>query len=89
MDFFRSFLILYIVGFLHILVGAVAYLARPSNPAARAHLFMTLAIGMTTNLAADYDTSMLFPRIWIATVALTGGACLHLGFYFPQKKKNR
>ncbi|PIQ27172.1 hypothetical protein COW36_16600 [bacterium (Candidatus Blackallbacteria) CG17_big_fil_post_rev_8_21_14_2_50_48_46] len=87
MDFFRSFLILYIVGFLHILVGAVAYLARPSNPAARAHLFMTLAIGMTTNLAADYDTSMLFPRIWIATVALTGGACLHLGFYFPQKKK--
>lgn len=86
-DFFSSFLLLYIVGFLHILIGSVAYLMRPANPAARAHLFMTLAIGVTTTLVGDYDTTMLFPRIWIATVALTGGACLHLGMYFPQKKK--
>ncbi|HEY9842909.1 MAG TPA: SpoIIE family protein phosphatase [Candidatus Obscuribacterales bacterium] len=87
LDFVRSFLILYIVGFMHIFVGSVAYLIRPANPAARAHLFMTLAIGVTTTLVGDYDTTMLFPRVWIATVALTGGACLHLGMYFPQKKK--
>jgi serine phosphatase RsbU (regulator of sigma subunit) len=86
MDFVRSFLLLYIVGFLHIIVGTIAYFTRPNNPAARAHLFMTLAIGVTTVLSADYDTTMLFPRLWIATVALTGGACLHLGLYFPQKK---
>lgn len=86
-DFLSSFLILFIVGFLHIFVGSVAYLIRPSNPAARAHLFMTLAIGVTTTLVGDYDTTMLVPRIWIAAVALTGAACLHLGMYFPQKKK--
>lgn len=86
LDFVRSFLLLYLVGFLHIFVGAAAYLIRPANPAARAHLFMTLAIGVTTTLVGDYDTTMLFPRFWIAAVALTGGACLHLGLYFPQKK---
>jgi serine phosphatase RsbU (regulator of sigma subunit) len=68
-------------------VGTIAYFVRPTNPAARAHLFMTLAIGATTTLVADYDTTMLVPRLWIAAVALTGGACLHLGLYFPQKKK--
>ncbi len=87
LDFTRSMLVFYIIGFLHIFVGAIAYLVRPANPAARAHLFMTLAIGVTTTLVADYDTTMLFPRFWIAAVALTGGACLHLGMFFPQKKK--
>jgi serine phosphatase RsbU (regulator of sigma subunit) len=86
-DYVRSFLTLFLVGFGHLLVGAIAYLVRPGNPAARAHLYMTLAIGLTTILANDYDTVMFFPRIWLAAVALTGGACLHLGFYFPQKKK--
>ncbi len=87
MDFVRSLLVLYLVGFLHIFVGIAAYIIRPQNPSARAHLFMTLAIGVTTTLVGDYDTTMLFPRFWIAAVAMTGGACLHLGLYFPQKKK--
>lgn len=85
-DFVRSFLLLYLIGFLHIFVGAIAYLIRPGNPAARAHLFMTLAIGATTTFVADYDTTMWFTRFWLSTVALTGGACLHLGLYFPQRK---
>lgn len=86
-DFVRSFLLFYLIGFLHIFVGAIAYLVRPKNPAARAHLFMTLSIGVTTTLVCDYDTTMWFTRFWLASVALTGGACLHLGLYFPQRKK--
>lgn len=87
-DFLRSsFFLFFIVGFLHIFVGVIAYLIRPENPASRAHLFMTLAIGVTSTLVSDYDLTMLFPRVWMAAVALTGGACLHLGLYFPQKKK--
>lgn len=86
-DFLSGFLLFYLIGFLHIIVGAIAYLVRPQNPAARAHLFMTIAIGATTTLMSDYDTTMWFPRFWLSSVALTGGACLHLGFYFPQRKK--
>lgn len=86
-DFLRSSVFLFfIVGFLHLFVGVIAYLIRPENPASRAHLFMTLAIGMTSVLASDYDISQLFPRVWLTAMALTGGACLHLGLYFPQKK---
>ena len=44
MDFTRSFLLFYLIGFLHIFVGAIAYLVRPKNPSARAHLFMTLRL---------------------------------------------
>ncbi len=87
MDFTRSFLLFYLIGFLHILVGSIAYLIRPGDAAARAHLFMTLAIGVTTNLNSDYDTSMWFTRVWLSTVTLTGAACLHLALYFPRKKK--
>jgi len=87
-DFLRSsFLLFYIVGFLHILVGVAAYLIRPANPSSRAHLFMTLAIGVTSTVASDYDLTMFFPRVWMVAATLTGGACLHLGLYFPQKKK--
>lgn len=87
MDFIRSFLTLFIVGFLHLLVGSTAFMIRPKNPASRAHLYMTLAIGVTMILGNDFDSTILFPRFWIAAVALSGGACLHLGMYFPQKKK--
>lgn len=87
MDFVRSFLLITIIGFLHIIVGAVAYLIRPSNPAARAHLFMTLAIGCTSTFGALYDGTMLIPRPWLFAATFTGGACIHLGLYFPQKKK--
>lgn len=86
-DFLRSFLIIFIVGFLHLIVGIVAYLTRPGSPAARAHLYMTLALGCVSTLASDFDTVMLYPRLWIAVAALTGGTCIHLGLYFPQKKK--
>ncbi|MGE3727528.1 MAG: SpoIIE family protein phosphatase [Candidatus Sericytochromatia bacterium] len=86
-DFTRSFLIIFIVGFLHILVGVVAYLIRPSSPAARAHLYMTLCLGCVSTLSSDFDSVMFYPRLWIVVASLTGGACIHLGLYFPQKKK--
>lgn len=86
-DFLRSFLIIFIVGFLHLIVGIVAYLTRPGSSAARAHLYMTLAVGCVSTLASDFDTVMLYPRLWICVAALTGATCIHLGLYFPQKKK--
>lgn len=86
-DFFRSFLIIFLVGFGHLIIGAAAYLVKPYNPISRVHLYMTVAIGLCSTLVSDYDTIMYFPRVWITAVAITGATCLHLGFIFPQKKK--
>lgn len=86
-DFIRSFLTMFLIGLGHIVVGLVAYLINPINPIAKAHLLMTLAIGMVSITGNDFDTVMLLPRACLVSISLTGAACLHLGLIFPKPKR--
>lgn len=85
-DFIRSFLTLFLIGLGHIAVGLAAYLINPVNPIAKAHLLMTLAIGMVSITGNDFDTVMLLPRACLVSIALTGATCLHVGLLFPKPK---
>lgn len=86
-DFLRSFCTLFIVGLAFLIVGTVAYLFKPANKITQAHLLLMIAVGLSTVLANDFDSTMIFPRIWILMICMTGATSLHLGLVFPVQKK--
>lgn len=83
-DFAKSFLPLFIIGILHLVVGAVAFWLKPNNITARAHLLMTGVLALYCALSNDYDSAMWFPRLYLFGVIALGSSFLHLGLVFPE-----
>ena len=86
-DFLRSFMTIFAVGLAFLIVGTIAYLIKPANKITQAHLLLMIAVGLTSVFANDFDTTMLFPRIWIIAIAMTGATSIHLGLIFPTEKR--
>ncbi len=79
-----------VVGVLYLVVGATAFWLKPDNPAARAHLFLTLSSGLANtvwvewfsgfwplNAVQPYNESLMF---------LSSAALIHLALVFPFRR---
>jgi sigma-B regulation protein RsbU (phosphoserine phosphatase) len=86
LDFSKSFLPLFIIAVLHLLVGVGAFWIKPDNTTARAHLLMTGIMSLYCVLANDYDSAMWFPQLYLFSLIALGSAFLHLGLVFPEPR---
>ncbi len=82
-DWVRSFLPLFLVALLHLLVGAIAFWMKPGSVSSRVHLLMNAATGLLCALINDYDAGHQLSRLYLASMPLMGSAYLHLGLVFP------
>lgn len=82
-DWFKSFLPLFLVGFLHLLVGAVAFWMKPKSVTSRVHLLMNAAICLFCSLANDYDAGHDLARGYLVSMPFLGSTFAHLGLVFP------
>lgn len=83
----ENFGLIFLIGFAHLVIGAVAFLMKSDSLLARVHLYMTIAVGLSLVLTNDYDFGVLFPRIWFVACAMAGATCLHLGLLFPEPRR--
>lgn len=86
-DFAKSFLPLFVIGILHLVVGAVAFWLKPKNTTARAHLMMTGITALYCVLSNDYDSAMWFTRLYLFAVIALGSSFIHLGLVFPEPQE--
>jgi len=86
-DFFNSFLPMILAGVLYLVVGGAAFWMRPANPAAQAHLGMTVAVGLFLTLTSDFDTTQWFTRGYLVVLWLMGSSFIHLALVFPEPKR--
>jgi serine phosphatase RsbU (regulator of sigma subunit) len=86
-DFFSSFLPMILAGVLYLVVGGAAFWMRPGNPAAQAHLGMTIAVGLFLTLTSDFDTTQWFTRAYLLVLWLMGSSFIHLALVFPEPKR--
>ncbi len=90
-DFALSFLPSLLISGIFLLIGIASFLIRPGNPAARAHLLMTLSFGMFLTLGIDNDTNRWFDTPWFSAFSLAcflpGSSLVHLALTFPREKR--
>lgn len=82
-DWLKSFMPLFLVAFLHLLVGAIAFWVRPNSTSSRVHLLMNAATCMFCALINDYDAGRDLARVYLLSMPLLGSTFLHLGLVFP------
>jgi sigma-B regulation protein RsbU (phosphoserine phosphatase) len=83
----QNFGLIFLIGFAHLVIGAVAFMMKSDSLLARVHLYMTIAVGLSLVLTNDYDFGVLFPRVWFVACAMAGATCLHLGLLFPEPRR--
>jgi sigma-B regulation protein RsbU (phosphoserine phosphatase) len=83
----QNFGLIFLIGFAHLVIGAVAFTMKSDSLLARVHLYMTISVGLSLVLTNDYDFGVLFPRIWFVACAMAGATCLHLGLLFPEPRR--
>jgi serine phosphatase RsbU (regulator of sigma subunit) len=83
----QNFGLIFLIGFAHLIIGAVAFFMKSDSLLARVHLYMTIAVGLSLVLTNDYDFGVLFPRVWFIACAMAGATCLHLGLLFPEPRR--
>lgn len=73
-----------IIGLLHILIGSVAFWLKPDSPLVRAHLLVTLTLGLgLQTLGVDFGLSHWFPRLYLLIVCFVGSTSMHFALNFP------
>ncbi len=83
-DFTRAFLPTLLSGLLHLLVGAWAFWLRSANPAAQAHLLLTIAVGLCyQTLGVDFTMGHMMTPLYVAGGWFLAATCLHLALVFP------
>lgn len=83
----QNFGLIFLIGFAHLVIGAVAFFMKSDSLLARVHLYMTISVGLSLVLTNDYDFGVLFPRVWFVACAMAGATCLHLGLLFPEPRR--
>jgi serine phosphatase RsbU (regulator of sigma subunit) len=83
----QNFGLIFLIGFAHLVIGAVAFAMKSDSLLARVHLYMTISVGLSLVLTNDYDFGVLFPRVWFIACAMAGATCLHLGLLFPEPRR--
>ncbi|MBO9540368.1 SpoIIE family protein phosphatase [bacterium] len=83
-DWFKSFMPLFLVSFLHLLVGAVAFWMKPRHLTSQVHLLMNVAICLFCALNNDYDSGRFFAPVYLFSYSFLGSTFLHLGMVFPE-----
>ncbi len=90
-DFALSFLPILLIGGIFLLIGTASFLMRPGNPAAQAHLLMTLSFGMFLTLGIDNDTYRWFDLSGVSLFSLAcfmpGSSFVHLALTFPRQNR--
>lgn len=82
-DFVAMFWLPYLIGLAYLVIGGWIYWASGSTRPGRALSFFCICVSLGTGLLFDVLTTHIATSLWIAAVALLGGAVITLAMRFP------
>lgn len=84
-DFFRLFVLPYVVAWFYLAIGIWVLAMRWQTRAGRAFAYFSASSALVIGLLFDLITTHTFSAVWVIAIAQIGGGMFSLGLLFPQE----